>query len=145
MFRFFFFSALCQPDISFDVPIAIEIVVVFAERIHQAFCDFRPSHEEEKLTNGVNGEVEWFHLISVFVDVVALDPDFGDVLIGEEDGEEVDVDGESDDLRVDERNVDPVVCLNDALVLPEVVQRLSQGGILSFGKVIKELWHYHER
>ena len=97
------------------------------------------------MTNGVNGEVEWFHLISVFVDVVALDPDFGDVLIGEEDGEEVDVDGESDDLRVDERNVDPVVCLNDALVLPEVVQRLSQGGILSFGKVIKELWHYHER
>ena len=60
------------------------------------------------------------------IDAVSYSVVFGDVLIGEEDGEEVDVDGEGDDLRVNQRNVDPVVSLDDALVFPKVVQGLRE-------------------
>ena len=54
------------------------------------------------------------------------------VLIGEHEGEEVDVDGESDDLRVDEGNVDPVVHRDDTFILAKCVHSLGARGAGGF-------------
>ena len=44
----------------------------------------------------------------------------------EKNGHEKDIDCKCDDLRIDQRNVDPVVSMNDALLLSKVIQYLRK-------------------
>ena len=44
----------------------------------------------------------------------------------EKNGHEEDIDCKCDDLRIDQRNVDPVVSMNDALLLSKVIQYLGK-------------------
>lgn len=97
-----------------DDPVCLEVIVVFAKRVDQLFCNLQPAAVEEELQEGEDWDVK--------VKVMTLVTTGGvKKLSTNQTGEKKGVDSEGDDLRVNQRDADPVVAKKSRTPGPELI------------------------